>query len=134
MTNISYESPFFKEYPADWLCSNDLAFAIFDKHPVSYGHTLITTRRIVKTWFDATELEQFAMMSLINEVKLFFELRPATMPDGYNVGFNAGVAAGQTVPHAHIHVIPRYHGDMDDPRGGVRHCIPEKGNYITKTY
>jgi diadenosine tetraphosphate (Ap4A) HIT family hydrolase len=135
MAEIPFDSPFLKVHPANWLCSNDLAFAIFDNHPVSRGHTLITTKRIVETWFDATELEQFAMMSLINEVQiLLYWDRLDPKPDGYNVGFNAGVASGQTVPHAHIHVIPRYLGDMDDPRGGVRHCIPEKGNYITKTY
>ena len=71
-------------------------------------------------------------MALVKEVKRLLDLRLDPKPDGYNVGFNAGAASGQTVPHVHIHVIPRYYGDMADPRGGVRHCIPEKGNYMDK--
>ena len=114
----------------DWLCSNDLAFAIFDGFPVSPGHVLVTTRRIVETWFDATNEEQAALMALVKEAKRLLDLRLNPMPDGYNVGFNSGTAAGQTVAHVHIHVIPRYVGDMPDPRGGVRHVIPDKGNYL----
>jgi len=68
------------------------------------------------------------MLALVDEVKL--QLDAELEPDGYNVGFNAGEAAGQTVDHMHIHVISRYHGDMSDPRGGVRHVIPSKGNYL----
>ena len=68
--------------------------------------------------------------SLVGEVKALLDERLDQKPDGYNVGFNAGAAAGQTVPHVHVHVIPRYAGDMGDPRGGVRHVIPGKGNYL----
>ncbi|MDA8744851.1 DEAD/DEAH box helicase family protein [Rubripirellula amarantea] len=125
-------SPFLKSSPDDWIASNELAFAIFDGYPVAPGHSLVITRRLVTTWFDATEEEQAALMELVNVVKqeLDESLRP--QPDGYNVGFNAGRAAGQTVDHVHIHVIPRYVGDMDDPRGGVRHVIPNKGNYLSQ--
>ena len=126
-----FDSPFLAVPVDDRLCSNDLAFAIFDGYPVSQGHALVTTRRIVETWFDATEKEQAALMALVKEVKVLLDARLIPKPDGYNVGFNSGGAAGQTVPHVHIHVIPRYHGDMPDPRGGVRHVIPDKGNYLT---
>jgi superfamily II DNA or RNA helicase/diadenosine tetraphosphate (Ap4A) HIT family hydrolase len=127
-----FNSPFLAVQASDWLCSNDLAFAIFDRFPVSPGHVLVTTRRIVETWFEATDAEQTSMMALVKESKLLLDLSLNPRPDGYNVGFNAGGAAGQTVPHVHIHVIPRYLGDMPDPRGGVRHVIPEKGNYLAK--
>jgi len=120
-------SPFLDRDPADWVASNELAFAIRDAFPVSEGHTLIVTRRPVPTWFEATPEEQAAVMELVEAVKR--ELDEQLAPDGYNVGFNAGEAAGQTVMHLHVHVIPRYRGDMDDPRGGVRHVIPAKGNY-----
>ncbi len=125
-----FESPFLAVPASDWLCSNDLAFAIFDGFPVSPGHVLVTTRRIVETWFDATDAEQAALMSLVKESKSLLDIQLSPKPDGYNVGFNSGGAAGQTVPHVHIHVIPRYLGDMSDPRGGVRHVIPDKGNYL----
>ena len=127
----SFESPFLAVPAGDWLCSNDLAFAIFDGFPVSPGHVLITTRRVIANWFDATPAEQAAMMSLVNEAKGLLDELLHPKPDAYNVGFNSGVAAGQTVPHVHIHVIPRYHGDIPDPRGGVRHVIPGKGNYLS---
>jgi diadenosine tetraphosphate (Ap4A) HIT family hydrolase len=122
------ESPFNAIDEAQWVASNALAFAVRDLHPVSRGHTLVITRRVVPTWFDATLEEQQAIFRLVDDVKraLDHELRP----DGYNVGFNAGTAAGQTVMHLHVHVIPRFEGDMDDPRGGVRHVIPSKGNYL----
>jgi hypothetical protein len=70
-------------------------------------------------------------MELVGEVRQLLDQQLDPKPDGYNVGFNAGTAAGQTVPHVHVHVIPRYLGDMADPRGGVRHVIPQKGNYLT---
>jgi diadenosine tetraphosphate (Ap4A) HIT family hydrolase len=125
-----FPSPFLAIPEAEWLCANALAFAIFDSFPVSPGHVLVITRRVVPTYFDCTAAEQAAVMELVGEVKLLLDERLEPKPDGYNVGFNAGAAAGQTVPHVHVHVIPRYAGDMPDPRGGVRHVIPEKGNYL----
>ena len=123
-------SPFLEVPEAEWLCANELAFAIFDSFPVSPGHVLVITRRVVPTFFDCTAAEQAAVMVLVGEVKRLLDERLDPKPDGYNAGFNAGAAAGQTVPHVHVHVIPRYAGDMNDPRGGVRHVIPEKGNYL----
>lgn len=111
----------------DWIDSNDQAFAIYDNYPVTEGHVLIITKREVPTWYDANEDEQRAIMSLLEKMKLF--LQENYDPDGFNIGINNGEAAGQTIPHLHVHLIPRYEGDMDDPRGGVRHVIPERGNY-----
>lgn len=113
---------------AAWVCSNALAFAFRDRYPVSPGHTLIVTRRVTPDWFSTTDAERAAMLALVDEVKA--QLDAELHPDGYNIGFNAGAAAGQTVMHVHVHVIPRFRGDMDDPRGGVRHVIPSKGNYL----
>jgi superfamily II DNA or RNA helicase/diadenosine tetraphosphate (Ap4A) HIT family hydrolase/HKD family nuclease/SOS-response transcriptional repressor LexA len=124
-------SPFETVPREEWLADNQLAFAFFDRFPVSPGHALVVTKRVVPTWFDATIEEQHALMELVNLVKQLLEERCSPRPDGFNVGFNCGEAAGQTVMHLHIHVIPRYHGDLPDPRGGVRHVIPEKGNYLT---
>ena len=111
----------------DWIAANDLAFAIRDGFPVSDGHTLVVTRRVVASWFDATPAERAALLDLVDEVRR--RLDETHRPDGYNIGVNVGDAAGQTVPHLHVHVIPRYRGDMPDPRGGVRHVTPWKGNY-----
>ena len=124
------DSPFLTIDPNQWVCSNALCFAIFDNYPVSKGHALVITRRVVATWFDCTVEEQKALMELVNTTKLLLDAKLDPKPDGYNVGFNSGAAAGQTVKHVHIHVIPRYQGDVEDPRGGVRHVIPSKGNYL----
>ena len=121
----------FLEIPREsWLCENELAFAVADGFPVTPGHTLVITKRQVPTWFDCTPSEQQSLMDLVNVVRDRLDRTLQPRPDGYNVGFNAGTAAGQTVPHVHVHVIPRYAGDVDDPRGGVRHVIPGKGNYL----
>ncbi|MFZ5476841.1 MAG: HIT family protein [Myxococcota bacterium] len=124
------KSPFLTRPTSDHVASNDLAFAIRDGFPVSPGHTLVVTRRLVATWFEATPEEQAAVMALVDEVKR--QLDESHRPDGYNVGFNAGDAAGQTVPHLHVHVIPRYRGDRADPRGGVRWVLPDKADYWSK--
>lgn len=123
-------SPFLARPSSEHVAGNDLAFAIRDGFPVSPGHTLVVTRRLVATWFDATPEEQAAVMALVSEVKR--QLDERHRPDGYNVGFNAGDAAGQTVPHLHVHVIPRYRGDRPDPRGGVRWILPDKADYWSK--
>lgn len=111
----------------DWIDSNEYAFAVYDDYPVNEGHVLVISKREIPTWFDATEEEQQAIMNLIGKMKLY--LQEKYDPDGYNIGLNNGEAAGQTVPHLHVHLIPRFEGDMEDPRGGVRHVIPERGNY-----
>lgn len=121
-------SPFVRIPESEWVASNALAFAVRDLNPVSPGHTLVIPRRVVATWFDATREEQHALFDLVDQVKLALDAGHP-MPAGYNVGFNAGEAAGQTVMHLHVHIIPRYTGDMDDPRGGVRGVIPENQKY-----
>lgn len=114
--------------PEAWIASNELAFAIRDGFPVSPGHSLVVPRRVVAVWWQATSEEKLAIVGLIEVVKRRLDAEFA--PDGYNVGFNSGPAAGQTVDHLHVHVIPRYRGDVDDPRGGIRHVIPGRGNYL----
>jgi diadenosine tetraphosphate (Ap4A) HIT family hydrolase len=112
---------------SEWVASNDLAFAIRDNYPVSPGHSLVIPRRIVATWDATTPAEREALLALMSEVKA--RLRDELHPDGFNVGFNEGAAAGQTVFHLHIHVIPRFTGDVPDPRGGIRHAVMGKGNW-----
>ncbi len=124
------DSPFLAIPPSEWIASNEKAFAIWDSFPVSPGHVLVITRRPVATWFDADAQEQAAILELVNVVKQHLDATLEPKPDGYNVGFNAGEAAGQTVMHLHVHVIPRYAGDVEDPRGGVRYVIPDKANYL----
>lgn len=121
-------SVFGKVDPQEWLAQNELAFAIRDAFPVTEGHSLVVPRRVAPDWWSATADEQVAILQLVDVVKRRLDAEYA--PAGYNVGFNAGVAAGQTVDHLHVHVIPRYDGDVDDPRGGIRHVIPGKGNYL----
>jgi len=114
---------------AQWVAQNEHALAIRDLHPVSRGHTLVITKRVVPSWPDATPEERRALFDLVEVVRRQLDaLDPP--PDGYNIGINVGAAAGQTVPHLHVHVIPRYAGDVPDPRGGVRNIIPSKGNYL----
>ncbi len=122
-------SPFLSLPATAWLASNDLAFAILDRYPVSEGHTLVIPKRLVASWWDATEAEQHALLALAEQVKQLLDERYA--PDGWNLGVNVGSAAGQTVDHLHLHLIPRYDGDVADPRGGVRHAIPARGNWET---
>src|SRR5258708_39327238 len=122
------DSPFLAIASSEWLAANQSAFVIADRFPVSPGHALVVPRRLIGTWWEASEQERADILALVDEVKR--QLDTELHPDGYNVGFNAGAVAGQTIKHLHIHVIPRYHGDMPDPRGGVRHVIPGKGNYL----
>ncbi|MBN1944713.1 MAG: HIT family protein [Bradymonadales bacterium] len=124
-------SPYLEQPASAWVAANELAFAIRDQYPVSPGHTLVIPKRLIADWFEATEQERQAIFQLVDEVKR--QLDDEHHPDGYNIGFNVGEAAGQTVFHLHVHVIPRYQGDMDDPTGGVRHAIPWKGNYRRRT-
>ncbi|WP_320110968.1 HIT family protein [Draconibacterium orientale] len=109
------------------IAENDLAYAAFDIFPVSEGHCLVITKRHVSNFFETTSSEKEALFSLVNELRLVLEKK--YNPAGFNIGININEAAGQTVPHVHIHVIPRYSGDVENPRGGVRHVIPGRGNY-----
>ena len=102
-------------------------FLIFDAFPVSPGHILIISNEVKADFFDLNKEEKEELTSLIEVAKQLIE--KDYNPDGYNIGMNCGEAAGQTVMHFHCHVIPRYHGDMENPRGGIRHCIEGKGYY-----
>ncbi len=104
-----------------------LAVIIRDAYPVSEGHTLILPKRHVGSWFEANVHEQQAMLELLARAKK--ELDKELKPAGYNIGINDGVAAGQTEMHLHLHLIPRYKGDREDPRGGIRWVIPDKAPY-----
>jgi superfamily II DNA or RNA helicase/diadenosine tetraphosphate (Ap4A) HIT family hydrolase/HKD family nuclease len=124
------ESPYLKVPRERWIAESDHCFAIMDKYPVSPGHALVISRRPVADWWDATEDEQRDLMGLVGTVKALLEAQDPR-PDGFNVGFDTGDVAGRTVDHLHIHVIPRYPGDVPDPRDGVRHVVPHRGNYLT---
>jgi diadenosine tetraphosphate (Ap4A) HIT family hydrolase len=106
---------------------SSLSLARLDKYPVSPGHTLITTKRHISSYFEATPDEVSGLWQLVGEVKQYLDSKH--QPTGYNIGINVGADAGQTVMHMHIHIIPRYKGDMEDPRGGVRGVIPNKQKY-----
>jgi diadenosine tetraphosphate (Ap4A) HIT family hydrolase len=119
--------PFCTLPPERIIDSNDLALVIRDGYPVSPGHTLVIPKRHIGSWFEVTQAEQQALLDLLAKAKAVLETE--FKPDGYNIGINDGPTAGQTVPHLHIHLIPRYKGDLADPRGGVRWIIPEKAKY-----
>jgi len=110
--------------------SNDHGMVVRDGFPISAGHTLVIPRRHIGSFFELTADERHSLLGLLDKAKevLDAELRP----DGFNIGINDGPAAGQTVPHLHIHLIPRYKGDLAAPRGGVRWIIPEKADYWSK--
>ncbi|MBU3181438.1 HIT family protein [Clostridium psychrophilum] len=100
------------------IVENRFAFAILDHYPVNNGHCLIITKRHFANFFEATEEEIKAIYKLMHEVKEIFDIQYE--PAGYNIGINVGTYAGQTINHLHVHLIPRYIGDVDNPRGGVR--------------
>jgi diadenosine tetraphosphate (Ap4A) HIT family hydrolase len=109
------------------ILENDLAYAIFDKYPVNPGHLLIIPKRHIASLFEATVAERAALFKLLQQGREL--LRQQYQPDGFNIGINDGTAAGQTVMHLHIHLIPRFDGDIANPRGGVRGVIPERRVY-----
>lgn len=119
--------PFCSPPPTRVLLETPEVLALWDAYPVSPGHALIVPRRHVATWFDATDAERVALAAATELVKA--EIEKHHRPDGYNIGINVGEAAGQTVFHLHVHVIPRYRGDVPEPRGGVRGVIPSRRDY-----
>ena len=123
---MKHKCPFCKT-DEDILFSNSLIFALFDNYPVSKGHILLITKRHFDNFFEATEDELKAIDDLLKQAKNFIDNK--FNPDGYNIGVNCGEVAGQSVMHLHIHLIPRYKGDMENPLGGVRGVIPEKQKY-----
>src|SRR5574341_373408 len=109
------------------IAANDLAVAFPDAYPVNPGHVLVVPRRHEVDYFALTWEEQAAMWRLASRVR--DHLDQTRSPDGFNLGMNIGSAAGQTVAHAHLHVIPRYVADIEDPRGGVRWILPARARY-----
>ena len=120
----SFQSPFCDK---PRLLENEIGFVIFDGFPVSEGHCLIVPKRVYSNYFDSTPDEMTGLHQLVVDTKLFLDQK--FKPDGYNIGINCGEHSGQTIPHVHIHLIPRYEGDMENPRGGVRGVIPSKQKY-----
>jgi diadenosine tetraphosphate (Ap4A) HIT family hydrolase len=106
---------------------NGLAFALLDRSPVTPGHMLLVPRRHVPDWFETTPEERLDLFALADEARAW--LIGERRPDGFNLGVNVGEAAGQTVFHVHLHLIPRYNGDVPNPRGGVRGVIPARQSY-----
>ena len=98
-----------------------------DAYPISPGHTLVIPKRHVKSLFELTRDEREDLFQALSRAKEL--LVSEMMPDGFNIGINDGIAAGQTVFHLHVHLIPRYQGDSEDPRGGVRWIFPDKAKY-----
>lgn len=109
------------------IIENNLSIAVYDKYPVNKGHILIITKRHVIDYFDASEEEKESLLSLMEKCRDFLDRE--YKPDGYNIGINCGASAGQTIMHLHLHLIPRYKNDIEDPTGGVRGAIPEKRIY-----
>ena len=108
--------------------AGDPLSALFpDENPLTPGHRLVIPRRHVSDYFRLTEKEKRSVWTMVDDAKRPIDAE--TKPAGYNLGVNVGAAAGQTIPHVHVHVIPRYSGDRDDPRGGVRWVIPERARY-----
>ena len=118
----------FCSLPQDRIISeNESTVTIRDGYPVSEGHTLIIPKRHVESLFDCNPDEKADILQALEEAKVALDREFA--PDAYNIGINDGESAGQTIPHLHIHLIPRYTGDSEDPRGGVRWIFPEKAKY-----
>ena len=119
--------PFCEQPPERIVAANATGLVVRDAYPVSPGHTLIIPRRHMGSFFDLSAEERQDLLALLDEARS--ELQASHAPQGFNIGINDGPAAGQTVPHLHMHLIPRYQGDLPDPRGGVRWVIPEKAKY-----
>ena len=124
---MSKPCPSCKPVPSGFVSSNDVALACDDNFPVSPGHALAIPKRHVGSWFDLTGEERNAVLELLDRLReRVIEIHK---PAAFNIGINDGAAAGQTVPHVHVHLIPRYEGDQRDARGGVRRIFPDKAAY-----
>ncbi len=111
----------------DLIQENDFCYAVWDGFPVSAGHSLIIPKKHILSFFDLEKVELESIFEMMKDVKDLISEK--YHPDSYNIGINDGEEAGRTIHHLHIHIIPRYKGDVENPRGGVRHIIPGKGDY-----
>ena len=127
---MTVDCPFCRIDPEKYLISNALTIAITDGFPISPGHSLIIPKRHFSSIFEATEEERSALWELLGQTRE--HLQTQYHPDGFNIGINDGISAGQTVLHLHIHLIPRYAGDTTDPRGGIRWVMPNRAQYWEK--
>ena len=127
MTESGVDCPFCRIAATRIVAEGVAALAFWDGHPLNPGHVLIAPRRHVASWFGANAAERDEILRLADEARRIVLATHA--PDSFNLGINDGPAAGQTIPHLHLHLIPRYRGDVADPRGGVRWIIPERAAY-----
>jgi diadenosine tetraphosphate (Ap4A) HIT family hydrolase len=111
----------------EYIFETEYFFAIFDKYPVSPGHLLIISKELKTDFFSLNNLEKYDLINAVEIGKKIID--QSFFPSGYNIGMNCGEDAGQTVMHFHCHIIPRFNGDMKNPRGGIRHCVEGKGYY-----
>ena len=125
--SLAKDSPFYPIEPDRVILEGANCLAFFDRYPVSEGHALVIPHRPVLSLYELDEKMQAELWDTVRRVRAILDER--FHPAGFNIGVNDGHAAGQTIPHAHIHVIPRYAGDVPDPRGGIRWVIPEKARY-----
>lgn len=117
---------------SDVVLDNELAYVRHDNHALSRGHVLVVPRRHVADFFDMTADEQAAVLQLLNEARR--RIGTEFAPDGYNIGVNVGAAAGQSRMHVHVHLIPRYAGDVPDPAGGIRCVLARKRQEARPSY
>ena len=124
---MSKTCPFCSSLGSRVYLENELALAILDSFPISEGHSLIIPRRHVSSIFEIQKSELLSLFNLLADARN--KLTEQFSPDGFNIGINDNEAAGQTINHVHIHLIPRYKGDQEDPRGGIRWIFPDKAKY-----
>ena len=127
MVDPNVDCPFCSLPESRIVFGHPVAVVVRDAYPVSPGHTLVIPRRHVGSFFELQRCEQVAMLLLVDQARVVLEREFA--PGGYTIGINDGVAAGQTVPHVHMHLIPRRLGDVEDPRGGIRWVLPAAAKY-----
>ena len=127
MSDVAPVCPFCAIDETRIVIAGTCASALWDAFPLNPGHVLVVPHRHVGSWFDTSAEERDEIVRIVDEARLIVMARFA--PQGFNLGVNDGVAAGQTVPHLHVHLIPRYAGDVPDPRGGVRCVIPHRARY-----
>jgi len=118
---------FCKPKPREVIAETDTALLVTDTYPVSLGHCLVIPKRHIATYFECNEEENRDFRTLIIKAKEYLDKKHS--PDAYNIGNNNGLHAGQSVFHLHIHIIPRYKGDVENPKGGVRWVLPKKSQY-----
>ena len=125
--SLSSDSPFAPLEPDRIIYEDGDTIAFYDRYPVSPGHALVIAKTVTASLYDLPSETQGALWQTVGIVRKLLHARH--QPAGFNIGLNDGLAAGQTIHHAHIHIIPRYPGDQPDPRGGVRWIFPEKARY-----